>query len=160
MKKSKYEVILNMYEEEIKEIKKCMEELRKIEIEEDKSKPRFNEEYWFIDACGGVYNDFWNGVNGDNYRFDIGNVFRTEEEAKFEVEYRKVLAELKQFSHEFSYGYRNFYINLSNGSNLSYKYRSNVRIQGIIYFESEEKIKEAIKSVGENRIKKYLFGVG
>ena len=31
--------------------------------------------------------------------------------------------------------------------------------QGAIYFESREKVEEAIDAVGEDRIKKYIFGV-
>ena len=160
MKRSEYEAKLNKYEEEIQEIQKCIEELRKIEIEEDGVwKPKLEEKYWYINNNSFPYKDTWVDTYVDDCRFDIGNVFKTQEDAEFQVERLKVITKLKQFSHEFTYGYRNFYINLSNGDTLSYNYRSNVMVQGVIYFESEEKVNEAIEAVGEDRIKKYLFGV-
>lgn len=160
MNKKEYEEKLECLITQAEIFNKQIEELKNVKIEEDNVwKPKYNEYYWFVDSFGKVYEDRWLCFEGDEFRYSVGNVYKTKEDAEFKVEKLKVITQLKQFSREFIYGYRNFYINLSNGSNLSYKYRSNVKVQGIIYFESEEKIKEAVESVGEDRIKKYLFGI-
>ena len=153
MKRSEYEAKLKSLTEQI-------EELQKIEIEEDSVwKPTFGEKYWVVNIDGKVCNDFWDGYNSEINSLNIGNIFQTEEEAKNEVERRKVMSELKRFSCEFTYGDRNFYINLLSCCALSYNYRSNAKTQGVIYFESEEIAKEAVEKVGEERIKKYIFGI-
>lgn len=164
MKRSEYEAKLNKYEEEIEELKKCIKELKNEEIEEDGAKPKLYDEYWFIDTFGEVHRDFWNYFYGDVYRFNIGNLFKTEEEAKFEVEKLKVLAELKQFSKDFKFGAYNYYLSLIMSSkcfyhNISYDIELDRKAQGVIYFESEKIAREAVEAVGEERIKKYIFGV-
>lgn len=41
-----------------------------------------NQEYWFINSIGTVKNDMWGGYNADLSRMDIGNLFKTKEEAE------------------------------------------------------------------------------
>ena len=38
--------------------------------------------YWFIDSCGYIWINFWKNDEADQYRLSIGNVFKTEEEAR------------------------------------------------------------------------------
>lgn len=138
-------------------------------LEEPKPKTIYNlkedELYWFIGSAGeiryAVYiNDFF-----DEKRLEISNMFLKKKEAKFAVERLKVIAELKKYAKEFSdeewkncdltkycirYDFQNFrvfvsYCFLSKGAEL--------------YFETEEKVREAIEAVGEDRIKKYYLGV-
>lgn len=120
--------------------------------------------YYFIDE----YGDISDGRIGDDYEdeiFAIGNGFLTKEDAEFARERLKVIAELKKYAKEFSdeewkdnktqkyyivYRYSDDYIR----SILTYTSKDSV-----LYFESPEKIQEAIDAVGEERIKKYYFGV-
>ena len=55
-------------------------------------KPEMDNEYYYIGNCGDVYNDDWISCDVDRNRFEIGNCFQTEEEAKRVVEYLKALA--------------------------------------------------------------------
>ena len=145
----------------LKKLYRQIEELKNVKIEEDGVwKPKLYEEYWFIDDFGKVYKDTWDCSYADNIRFNIGNVFRKEEEAKHEVERRKVLIELKQFSREFKYGFSNFCLH-SYGEYNEFVYQNfpYQKSLGALYFESKEILKQAIEKVGEERIKKYLFGV-
>lgn len=151
MKRSEYEAKLKSLTEEI-------EELKKVEIEEDCVwNPKYNEDYWYIDRFGEVYKDIWECTYGDNIRFYMCNIFRTEEEAKFEVEKLKVLAELKQFSRKFKYGLANYYIDYDYINDSITYMLCYTDFLPTICFESKDVLKKAIESVGEDRIKKYLF---
>lgn len=149
------------YEERLEELTKQIEELKNVKIEEyEVWKPKYNEQYWVIDSDGDVVCDFWEGSILEQDRVDIGNVFKTKEEAEFEVGRRMVLNSLKKYSCGFRVDLENYYIYLDcKNDNLCYAYRVSRLQQGEVYFESEEKVREAIKEVGENKIKKYLFGV-
>ena len=90
---------------------------------------------------------------------DIYNVFKTKGKAEFELKRRKVLTELKKFSREFKYGLSNYYIEYDyHNKNITYMLCYTDIIPSIC-FESKERFKEAVGAVGEDRIKKYLFGV-
>lgn len=165
MKRSEYEAKLNKYEEEIEELKKCIKELKNVEIEEDGFwEPGDGDSYYCIFDDGDVKEIWWRYHDVHNGRLSIGNIFKTKEEAKFEVERLKVLAELKQFSKDFKFGAYNYYLSLIMSSkcfyhNISYDIETDRKAQGVIYFESEKMAREAVKTVGEDRIKKYLFEV-
>lgn len=46
-------------------------------------KPKYKEQYYFINACGDVMPDvFYNDVVIDNYRYLLGNCFKTEIQAE------------------------------------------------------------------------------
>lgn len=56
-------------------------------------KPEKFQNYYHVGGDGFVYSDTWaNGSAVDNGRFDIGNCFKTEEEAERVAEYLKALA--------------------------------------------------------------------
>lgn len=56
-------------------------------------KPEKFQNYYHVGGDGFVYSDTWaNGSAVDNGRFEIGNCFQTEEEAKRVAEYLKALA--------------------------------------------------------------------
>lgn len=121
--------------------------------------------YYYIDVYGDISDGRIGNDSSEDEIFAIGNVFLTEEDAEFAVERLKVIAELKKYAKEFSdgewkdnktqkyyivYRYSGDYIR----SILTYTSKDNV-----LYFESPEKAQEAIDAVGEERIKKYYFGV-
>ncbi|WP_287529034.1 hypothetical protein [Peptostreptococcus sp.] len=54
--------------------------------------PAEEERYWWIDTEGYVDWTEWHGCTDDEGRLSIGNVFKTEKEAEFEVERLKILA--------------------------------------------------------------------
>lgn len=46
-------------------------------------KPKYEDQYYFINACGDVMPDVFHNDNViDNYRYLLGNCFRTEKQAK------------------------------------------------------------------------------
>lgn len=122
--------------------------------------PKDGDDYWYVDVDAEVVEMEWDGSDCDQDRLSIDNVFKTKEQAEFVVEKLKVEAELRKFSRPFENGKYNHYIFFYiEGNNIEVGYKRACYSQGAIYFESEEKTQQAIRSVGEERIKKYIFGV-
>ncbi len=138
-------------------------------LEEPKPKTVYDlkdgDRYLFLTNLGTIMTGIWHNDDSDHNRLSFGNVFLTEEDAKFAKERLKVIAELKKYAMEFSD---------EEGKNMNlpkhylfYDYEDHVISIGCvyyskgngIYFGSKEKAQEAIKAVGEDRIKKYYLGV-
>ena len=128
-------------------------------------KPKYDEKYYYIDVDGECYLVSWNDSDINNNLYTIGNCFKTKEEAEFAVEKQKVTTELKRFAQE-----HNDKIDWNNDDwkyYLAYDYRnkkltvcSTIKIKlADIYFTSKELVQEAIKAIGEDRLKKYYFEV-
>lgn len=75
-------------------------------------KPDRNQKYYYLGNSGSVYYDTWaNGSPIDNGRFEIGNCFQTEEEAKKAAEYLKAIAIVRgDATTKFVKGKRNWYV--------------------------------------------------
>ena len=133
----------------------------KAEVQQEKEFPQEDDMFWFINTFGKPVWSTWGESITNRQLIEIGNMFRTKEQAEFEVEKLKVEAELRKYSRPFKEGENeNWFI-------LWGTYKKEVQIdwsrklvrQGTIYFESRKKANEAVESVGEERIKKYIFGV-
>lgn len=146
-------------QEELKALKERIAELEE-QVEQEKEFPQYGDDYWFLLSGGTIYDNFYTNSYVDNRRLEIGNVFKTKEQAEFAVEKLKVEAELRKFSRPFENGGFNYYISgdLEEGR-VDVMSRAYLPTQGAIYFESAEKAQQAIELVGEDRIKKYIFGV-
>lgn len=117
------------------------------------------KEYFYIDSVGNICCATFNGFIVDEYRMDMGNLFKTEQEAKHEIERRKVITKLKKYSSEFDYGKRNYFMFYSNKySKIMIGCEEYIQ-RPDIYFESYEEAEEVIKKVGRERIIKYYLGV-
>ena len=144
---------------EINSLKQRIAELEE-QVKGEQEFPQYGETYSYINTYGGVEGDIWEGHFAERNMIKIGNFFKTEEQAEFVVEKLKVEAELRKFSRPFEYGKFNHYLFLDiDGDSFRTDFTSYCPPQGAIYFESEEKAQQAIKSVGKERVKKYLFGV-
>lgn len=97
----------------------------------------------------------------------MGNCFETKEQAEFAIDKQKVYTELKRYALEHNEEENDWndidkckwYITKDCGKLNVYSF---YRLQFLnqIYFTSEEIAQNAIKEIGEDRIKKYLFEVG
>ena len=149
---------------EIEELKNKIAELEK-EIKKENSgrwKPERNDKYFYISAHAEVCDDKWEEYEGDNDRYSIGNCFRTKKGAEFAVEKLKVIAELKDYEEQDAvWDERNshYYILFDAKDRKILTCETKLWIpQGAIFFKSEENAKKAIETVGEDRIRKYIFG--
>ena len=142
-------------QEEIKQLKK-----RIAELELAQEFPQQDNTYWYVSMRGNIFTSQWEGFPSEVAMLKFGNIFRTEDQAKFAVEKLKVEAELRKFSRPFECGEINEYIFLDTDSDrIDVENRYYFPTQGTIYFDSKEKVQQALKSVGADRIKKYIFGV-
>ena len=104
---------------------------------------------------------FFNDTDDINYRV-LGNCFLTKEEAEYELERFKIEAEMLRLGgkRKTEQGKANWYLEYRPASGGIEALWSSYEIdQGVIYFESEEKAKKAVETIGKDRIKKYIFGV-
>lgn len=130
-------------------------------------KPKDEEEYYYIISGGAINSQKYQAFFNDKSRYEIGNCFKTEEEAEFAVERQKIITELKRFAQE-----HNDKINWNNGRwkyYLVYDYHYPVKDISIystiyvkrngIFFTSKEIAQQAIDTIGADRLKKYYFEV-
>lgn len=149
------EEMLKIKNEMIDEFDKRLEALK---VDEQEF-PKDGDKYWYIGKIGTGCWGVWEDSSVDKHLKSIGNVFETEGEAEFAVEKLKVEAELRKFSQHPNVGAVKWFIVCGDSGNVYTSYTNQEIFQGSIYFESAEKIRQALESVGEERIKKYIFGV-
>ena len=152
---------MNKIDELEMKIKELSEEIERLKAEKENEvwEPEYGERYYYIAGHGYVESD----TRGRNYWYDtryaIGNVFRTQEEAEFRAEQLKVEAELRRFARPFVEGEGNFMFTYNHGRDEIltdyFEYTQYINI----HFASREIAQKAIDTVGEERIKKYYFGV-
>lgn len=152
----------------IEDIEKELAELKESIKEEDENnqscwRPKCGEEYYWITNYGESLSDIWTNSSYNEERLVIGNVFRTKEEADFEVERLKVIHELRQYAEPRDIkldGIKEYFFIAYNFNNddidLAF---SRWGKSSAIYFSSEDRAWEAIKVVGKERVKKYYLGV-
>ena len=124
------------------------------------------DEYWFVDSEGAIDIAIWEDCKVDNKRRKIGNCYLTKEKCEFALEKKEIIAEMKRlggtenmmslgdsftkkYSIEYSYGANEICI----ASNAEWGKPNN------IYFLYEEQAQKAIDTIGEDRLKKYIFYV-
>lgn len=152
----------NLTNEEKELIKNISEKSRKNVV----WKPEMGEYYYCINDDGFVSSNYWANDNVDNNIYEIGNCYETEEDAKFDAECRKVLAELKRYAlkhnefcdNPYTTETSKFYIGCTVYGEIEINEYDDYLEYGVI-FSSESVAEEAINVVGKDRIKKYYFGI-
>lgn len=145
-------------------IEELEEELKKTEdINPDVFIPEYCEEYWRITDDGDICRSWWDKTTIDKNRLALGAVFRTSEEAKFEVERLKVIHELRQYAESRDAVWdgkkKHYYIAYSLDIKDINIYYNSLFNHNDIYFSSFFRAWEAIEAVGKDRVKKYYLCV-
>lgn len=132
-------------------------------------KPKKGDKYYYIGSAGSIFNYDCREDILDVAHRNIGNYFKTGEEAKHMVEKLKVIKELRDFALEnndknvdwrdkytgkyfITYDFYDEEISIA-----SYTFRNFLPFA--IYFTSKEIAQKAIKTIGKYRIKKYYFDI-
>ena len=116
------------------------------------------EKYYRLDGEGDVDTEDFNTKYDEQAR-DIGNAFLTREEAKFELERRKIEAIMRKYSRPFEDGKTNYFLVCNRGgktAEIDYYWSIDC---GVPYFESEEIAQKVIDEIDEYRLRKYWFRV-
>lgn len=130
--------------------------------------PQKWKKYYYLDMCGKIKRAFWRDATLDKYLYSLGNCFETKEKAEWSIEHLKIKAELKRYADTYNEAAINFNISTQPKYFLKFSYWSfDVYIENCrhemcadtIYFVSENIAKKAIKEIGEERLKKYYFGI-
>ena len=143
------------------------------EIHEDLLEPYIEKpnSVWNLKEGDTYYSIYGNGnVSSEKKWFDdeyenncreIGNVFLTKEEAEFEVERRRIETKMLRLGgrRKFNRGKDNYFIMYTRIEAFGYVNYQSMHEQGVIYFDSELDAINAVKTIGKDRIKKYIFGV-
>ena len=126
------------------------------------------EKYWYVNYCGvcGVGAETTEAhLKSDDYNYYSHNYFRTEEEAK---EYARVLETemlLKKFADEHNYKTVDWGNMEEEKWYMSYKYDERdiafylmylARDPNTVYFNSRNLAREAVKTIGRDRVIEYL----
>ena len=170
MTKKEIEEQLERAQETLYNLQKQLDELKQVKIEEPlkkRWKPEQDYIYWFVGSDGDIYRCSWHNDEVDNFRYLHNNVFKTKTEAE---EYRKkinIQAQFKNFVEE-----RSEKLNWKNDDQCKYSlyydyYLKEIKIgflwvckyQNVIYASSEQILKDAIKEIGEDNVKKYILEV-
>lgn len=114
--------------------------------------------YYYIDEVGYLRPD-WFDEGYFEIRRDLGNAFLTEEEAEFELERRKIEAIMRKYSSSFKSGEYDYCIEYYHSNNTLNICCYSVTNYGIPYFKTREIAQKVIGEIGEDRLKKYWFGV-
>lgn len=108
----------------------------------------------------------WNNSASDINRWDVGNVFHTQEEAAEEAKRRRILTEWKRLSiesgeneNEWNGDNNHFcvYYNYSGGKLTVDCWYEQKRTE--IYFATKESLLNAISEIGIPNVKKYILGI-
>ncbi len=147
------------------EITKLKQSIEKAEAENNVW-PKDGDEYYLIGSYGKIGYEHFSSKNiVDDMYIDIGNCYKTKEEAEQALEKMKVMAELKRLADK-SWKEAGAEIDWSDENNSKYFVRynpsesyllidHNYSIKNIndFYFQSEHKAREAIDKIGEERLK-------
>ena len=158
--------IKNLTEAEEKEFYRLVGKMNGKETDKEQGvkvrKPRQSEEYFYINDDGAIIQSRWTNDSLDNGRWELGNVFFTEESAWLAREKRKVEVELERYAKEHndqtleaSY----FILYDEYNEELDYDVWSTCKPQGGVQFTSKQLVFDAIEAIGKDRILKYIFGV-
>lgn len=148
-----------------KKYKELGEEIERLEKKRDVWKPEKDEEYYVIDPDGDVYSDNWANMDTDELVYEIGNCFKTREEAEKAVEKAKIYTQLKRLAEEentepidwTNEKQTKYYIAYEchpDEHELRECYTLTLKIAGIIYCTNGNFLKIAKERIGEKNLLK------
>lgn len=152
-------------------VKDSLQKVADINKEENKKKevkkrwkPEIDENYFRILASGYVSTDIWRNDHTDNDAYNLRNVFKTREEAEFEVERKKIMAELQDYADEhngeIAHPSDAFWLGLDEDDmEIIVEDDSFFPPVGAVLFSDVDTACNAIEAIGEDRIIKYMFGI-
>ena len=121
---------------------------------------------YFATVVGHIFPGTWNNLNAQIENRKLGNVFLTKQDAEYDLERRKIENEMLRLGgrREFKNGENNYYIVCDFDSSHFAICVFNNKIDGFapmtIYFDSAKECRNAIETIGEDRIKRYIFKTG
>ena len=130
-------------------------------------KPEVEEKFYTLFGDGSINELTWYSDVYSIRRYEIGNYFKTKDEAKFTLEKLKVITELRRYALEHNEKEIDWNDEDQDKFGLYFHHQSKKILINtytscqttFIYFTSKEIARSAIETIGEERIKKYYFEV-
>lgn len=138
------------------------DEFEIIEEESKIWKPKDGEEYYVINAESEIEKRYWNNDEYDIGSYQMGNCFKTKEEAEKEKEKIIIKKKLERYAEEHNTEkidwdnpkQSKYHIEIYNNNKINIWESNRVKHMNQVYFTSGEICKEAIEEIGEENIKK------
>lgn len=152
-------------------VKEDLQELANTNKEENKKnetkkrwKPNLGENYFRIDHFDNITSLEWENDVYDNKYYNARDIYKTKEEAEFEVERRKIMIELQNYADEHNGEIANpsdaFWIAFDEDDmSITVEMESYLPPVGAVLFSNGDTAYDAIEAIGEDRILKYMFRV-
>lgn len=127
-----------------------------------------NEIYYSIAEDGNIVGSVEQDTFYDESCWKFGNYYNTREEAEFAKQKQLIYQELKRYALEHNTEEIDWTNNSSSKFYITYGYQNNelfidnmqtIKSPNTVYFTSEMIAENAIKAIGKDRIKKYLFEI-
>lgn len=107
--------------------------------------------YLFISGNGGISERNWGDNKTDRERLELGNVFRTREQAEGELRYRKIMAKLRKLARQSGdIGVYAWSIFKNDGDFEVWDNTTGVADIGVVLFATRESALSAIAEIGED----------
>lgn len=142
------------------------EQLKQLGIEVGKPKRwrgEYKDEYWYVSTNGVIASDREDNLKQDNFRYDTHNYFQTSKEAREYADVLEIKRQLMKFADE-----HNDKIDWKDSQTPKWHLSCDAPIETIvfnythhkaperIYFSSKKIAEQAIDTIGEENIAKYL----
>lgn len=160
-------MIKNLTEAEEKEFYRLVGKMNGEELDKEQDtkvkKPEYGDVVFHLNYVGEIRRNTWLNTQTDSKMWELGNIFFTEEEAKFAREKKKVEVELQRYAEEHNgtaSTNRCYLIRYEeDGKRLLCETWAAANVQGAVMFTSRDVLFDAIKAIGKDRILKCIFGV-
>ena len=118
--------------------------------------------YYISNDYAGVMSTNWTNSMCDCGRRAVGNAFMDSDDAFHDLQRQKIEAEMLKLGGRRTFNYyesENWNIKTDASGGLIIQSGYCLQTASVIYFKSKEDAEIAISEIGEDRIKKYIFGV-
>ncbi len=143
--------IKNLTEAEEKEFYRLVEKMNGKEPDKERDvkvkKPQKGDTYFLIEVSGNITKTMWTNNLLDRKRYELGNIFFTEESAEFAREKRKVEVGLQRYAEEHNnsaFGNHCYCIRYEGDGRLLCDTWATAKIQGVVMFTSRDVLVDAI----------------
>lgn len=155
---------LSRVKEDLQKVANTNKEENKKKETDKRWKPNLGENYFRIDPFDNITSFEWANDVFDNKYYNARNIYKTKEEAEFEVERRKIMIELQNYADEHNGEIANpsdaFWIAFDEDDmSITVEMKSYLPPVGTVLFSDADTAYDAIEAIGENRILEYMFRV-
>lgn len=160
---------IKQMEQNVAELLAKAEEMKQLieKAKKEETWPNYHDAYWYASGNGHVYHDWWENTIDDLNRQKFGNIHRSRAEAEDYVQKRLVQTELERLAAKAwkDNGADSSWDNCNHKYHIYYSHSgddflvgANTTVQyiGQVFFPTETSAYDAIKTIGEERLKVLL----